>query len=104
MAASTNPLIGFYKGTAGDDRGRYLTEILEWSDEVLEYKHDYIQTLFPLPEQSGMNWSAPIIDRHVFKAFREDDTLKENLRKAFLRIISFYGLKLKKEGGDLKVG
>ena len=40
----------------------------------------------------------------LIKAFREDDTIKENLQKAFLRIVSFYGLKLKKEGGKLKVG
>jgi hypothetical protein len=84
-------LTAFFEGTEGDYRGRKFSDILEWSDSELEASHDYIQTLFPLPEASLVNWSATIIDRKVFDAFRAQPELREKLRAALTRILSFYG-------------
>jgi len=58
-------LVAFYDGTGTDERGRTLEQILEWRATRLEQSHDYIQTLFPLPEASGVNFSAPLIDKQV---------------------------------------
>jgi len=58
-------LVAFYDGTGTDGRGRTLEQILEWRATRLEQSHDYIQTLFPLPEASGVNFSAPLIDKQV---------------------------------------
>jgi hypothetical protein len=47
-------LVSFYDGSGPDGNGRTLEEILQWDAEKLERSHDYIQTLFPLPEKSGV--------------------------------------------------
>ena len=98
-------LITFYEETSTDSRGRRLTDILRWGVNKLELSHDYIQTLFPLPERSGVNDRAPIIDRQVFEAFRSRTDLQERLRDAFKKMLWFYGFELKMdEEGELVVG
>jgi hypothetical protein len=99
----SSSLVSFYDGTGRDHRGRRLSEILQWSTGRLESSHDYIQTLFPLPEESGVNWSAPIIDRQVFDAFRSRQELKERLRDSFKKMLWFYGFKLDTTNGEVKV-
>lgn len=96
-------LIAFYAGTGRDHRGRRLNDILEWGANKLESSHDYIQTLFPLPEESGVNWSAPVINREVFEAFRSRPELREKLRDSFKKMLWFYGFELKVEYGRAKV-
>jgi hypothetical protein len=97
-------LITFYEETSTDSRGRHLTDILRWGVNKLESSHDYIQTLFPLPERSGVNDRAPIIDRQVFEAFRSRTDLQERLRDAFKKMLWFYGFELKTdEEGKLVV-
>lgn len=96
-------LIAFYEGTGEDHRGRFLSDILRWSASKLEQSHDYIQTVFPLPEGSGVNWDAPIIDRQVFDAFRSRAELRGKLRESFQKILWFYGFKLEAEDGVYKV-
>lgn len=96
-------LIAFYEGTGGDYRGRSLSDILQWNASKLEQSHDYIQTVFPLPEGSGVNWDAPIIDRQVFDAFRSRAELREKLRESFQKILWFYGFKLETEDSVFRV-
>jgi len=102
-STSSSSLVSFYDGTGRDHRGRRLSEILHWGTGKLESSHDYIQTLFPLPEESGVNWSAPIIDRQVFNAFRSRPELRERLRDSFEKLLWFYGFKLDAENGEVKV-
>ena len=94
-----NSLVAFYEESDTDRRGRSLSDILQWNADQLESSHNYIQTMFPLPEESGVDWNAPTIDREVFNAFRSRPELQENLRKSFKRILWFYGFELKIEGG-----
>lgn len=89
-----NPLIGFYRDGAADDRGRTLEQILAWNDDRLESIHDFIQWLFPLPERSGANPAAPVLDAETIRAFRETPAMRERLRHSFERMIRFYGLRL----------
>jgi hypothetical protein len=86
-----SPLVSFYSGAAPDDRGRYLEDILGWSDFDLESHHDFIQWLFPLRTRSGANPSAPILDRETIERFRSDEQLRSNLERAFERMMRFYG-------------
>jgi len=79
---------------AQDSYGRTLEDILAWKDHQLEYSHNYIQMLFPLPEGSPYNISAPIINRRVLEAFRARPELRNMLRKSLIRILRFYGLEL----------
>ena len=73
-------IIDFYAGAGPDHQGRYLTEILKWSDDQLESVHDYIQWLFPLPERSGFNMNAPVLDERTIQEFRVRPDLQRNLR------------------------
>ncbi|KAE9366064.1 hypothetical protein N431DRAFT_446277 [Stipitochalara longipes BDJ] len=101
--STASSLISFYEGTSRDHRGRRLSEILQWGADRLESSHDYIQTVFPLPEASGMNWDAPIIDRQVFDAFRSRAELRGRLKDSFRKILWFYGFKLGYEDGKVKI-
>lgn len=92
--ASPLTLISFYNGTSTDSQGRTLDQILGWNANRLESSHDYIQTLFPLPEVSGVNDRAPIIDREVFDAFRSDPELRGKLRMALEKMCWFYGFEI----------
>jgi hypothetical protein len=84
-------ILEFYReGT--DDDGRTLNEILAWPDAKLEAIHDFIQWLFPLPERSGANPDAPILDAPTIAAFHQSPELQERLRQSFLRMLRFYGL------------
>jgi hypothetical protein len=89
-------ILDFYCG-GQDDQGRTLDEILAWPDMQLEAVHDFIQWLFPLPERSGANPSAPILDRETIAAFHASEELQDRLRQSFLRMLRFYGLEFHSE-------
>jgi hypothetical protein len=93
-AAATPDLIKFFEGTGTDDQGRSLSEILAWSDRDLEWSHDWVQIVFPLPERSDFQHTVAIIDKRVFDAFQAKKELRDSLRNAFKRILAFYGFEL----------
>lgn len=76
---------------AKDALGRTQEQILAWNNSQLERSHNYIQMLFPLPEGSPFNWSAPVIDLETMKAFRARSELRSQLRRSFERMLNFYG-------------
>ena len=49
-----------------------------------------------------MNDRAPIIDKHVFEAFRAREDLRDKLRDAFQKMLWFYGFQLEKNEGGAK--
>jgi hypothetical protein len=96
-------LVAFYDGSGTDGRGRQLDEVLRWGASNLERHHDYIQTLFPLPEESGFA-HAPIINKEVFEAFRSRPELRDRLRDSFEKMLWFYGFGMDKaEDGKITV-
>lgn len=98
-------LVSFYQHPNGgkDFKGRTLSSILQWQDDQLEYSHDYIQVLFPLPERSPVNYQAPVINGATFDAFHSRPELRARLREAFVRILSFYGFELQQRDGRLEI-
>lgn len=96
-------LLDFYRGAGTDAEGRTLAEILTWGDDDLEAVHDFIQWLFPLPEPSRFNADAPLLTPEDIAAFQGDAALRANLRRAFVRILTFLGLE-QKEGGEVVEG
>lgn len=93
MARDGDRLIRFFEGGVDDD-GRRLEEILRWDDMRLEMVHDYIQWLFPLPEASGANPRAPVLDAKAVATIRGDVAMQRRLRAAFERMLEFYGFVL----------
>ncbi len=87
-------ILDFYSGVGPDDRGRFLHEILRWSDTDLERLHDYIQWLFPLSERSGFNPSAPLLDEYTIRQFNARADLQASMRASLRRMLSFYGLQM----------
>lgn len=87
-----DPIVAFHEGSAGDHRGRMLSEIQSWDDERLEQVHDYIQWLFPLIDPSPVNPLAPVITPATREAFTGRPELRASLRTSFLRMLEFYGL------------
>ena len=87
-----SPLVAFYHGDSPDSEGRLLADILSWPDDQLEEVHDYIQWIFPLPEPSCYNRNAPLLSETDIRAFKTDSLLRENLQRAFGRILAFFGL------------
>ena len=88
----TDPIVAFYSG-GRDSEGRTLREILAWNDGALEAVHDYIQWVFPTRQPSGVNPSAPLVTIDTSRAFASNADLREGLRDAFARMLSFYGLR-----------
>ena len=86
-------LTRFFAGGADDD-GHTFDEILGWEDARLEMVHDYIQWIFPLPERSGANPWAPVLDRAAIAAIRGSAEMQGRLRAALLRMLEFYGFGL----------
>ncbi|KAI4125866.1 MAG: hypothetical protein LQ338_004031 [Usnochroma carphineum] len=100
MTTSGSPLpflVNFYapQNASADARGRKLNNILAWSDGRLEWSHDYIQILFPLPERSPINPSAPAINEQTFSAFRSRPEWQDRLRDSLVRMLNFYGFVLR---------
>ena len=89
-----NRLLAFYYGSHPDSHGRMLAEMLKQDDDWLEVCHNYIQWLFPTKEFSRVTPDLPILDKATIEAFRTDELLRQHLRAALIRILSFYGLKL----------
>jgi hypothetical protein len=90
MDRDAEKLTRFIAGGADDD-GRTFDEILGWDDARLEMVHDYIQWVFPLPERSGANPWAPVLDAATIAAIRGSAEMRGRLRAAFLRMLAFYG-------------
>ncbi|KAK6336581.1 hypothetical protein TWF718_009383 [Orbilia javanica] len=85
-----SPVLRFYKGD--NIQGRTLEEILQWSDSKLEYTHDFIQILFPIPERSNfMLHPAATLDEQTMEAFRNNPELQASMRRALARMLRFFG-------------
>ncbi len=84
-------LTDFYDG-GQDCEGRTLWYILAQNDSYLEFGHDWVQWLFPLPEPSNFNPDAPILTEDDIKLFYANPKLQENLRQSFNRFITFLGM------------
>ncbi|MEH2265318.1 opioid growth factor receptor-related protein [Nostoc sp.] len=85
-------LVPFYLGEEKDSQGRTIQEMWAWNFEELEYAHDYIQWLFPLPERSAFNPDAPIVDEEVIQVFKNNPHLRQNLLHSLTVMLQFYGL------------
>ena len=86
QSTKPHPLVAFYRDGAPDDAGRSRAEVLAWDDDRLEAVHDFIQWLFPLPEPSGANPAAPILDPATIKTFRASLAMRDRLRASYDRM------------------
>lgn len=86
--------VDFYLGKAPDHLGRRLEDILRWSDDKLEARHDYIQVLFPLLEPSAHIPTAPVLDAAALAEFQKNPAIQKNLWRSFQLMLRFYGFEM----------
>jgi hypothetical protein len=91
-------LVDFYGGLETDTEGRFLKDILAWSDNDFEAGHALLQWVFPIPEPTKFNSEAPLLTENDIAAFKSDPVLLANLMKSFKRILAFLGLSLSDKG------
>jgi len=70
-----------------------FVDIFDWTDDVIEHKHDYIQWYFPLTEMSVYHVDSPVLDIEQLKYLHNNKKVKKLQAKAFHRMLDFYGFK-----------
>jgi hypothetical protein len=83
-------IASFLSGEGADGQGRSHGEILAYDDRTLEARHDFIQWLFPLPEQSRAVPGSPVLTPADIEAIHASDVAQRNLRAAAARMLAFY--------------
>lgn len=91
-------ILAFYRGEGTDHVGRTWDSIIAFDFDRLDCLHDFIQWLFPLPEESPVNPAAPVLTAEAIDAFRMDADLRRRLRRSLDRMLEFYGLALVPNG------
>jgi len=91
LADADSTILAFYRLTGTDAAGRFLPEVMAFSNSELESVHNYVQWLFPLPEASGASPTAPILTAGDIAAFRTDPILQQRLRQSMALMFEFYG-------------
>jgi hypothetical protein len=94
-------LVAFYRGEAADYQDRTLHDVWSWDDRRLEDRHDYIQVLFPLPEESRFNAWAPLLDDATLARYRTDEVIRANLLQSLRVMLRFYGFRLDEKTGEV---
>lgn len=88
--ASGSPVIKFLSGSGSDHRGRFLEDVLAFSDNELESRHDFIQWLFPLDTPSAAVPGSPVLSSEDIKEIRGCQQSRTNLLRAKERMERFY--------------
>jgi hypothetical protein len=83
-------LHAFLSGEAPDTRGRTAADVIAFSDEDLERRHDWVQWLFPLPTPSAAVPDSAYLSPNEIDAIRSDARAKDTLLRAADRLIEFY--------------
>ncbi|OSX59953.1 hypothetical protein POSPLADRAFT_1183676 [Postia placenta MAD-698-R-SB12] len=67
----------------------------QWKGDYakLEYKHGFIQWLFPIPEQ-GMNYESQPLQKHEIAAMRSDPEIVNRVCRSYELMLDFYGMRL----------
>ena len=75
-------LVDFLNGTCPDHQGRYLRDIWDFDDKVIEQTHDFIQWMFPLTEKSMSVPGIPTLSAKDVEAIRTSEVARANLEKS----------------------
>ena len=82
MSFTPSPWVEFYLNDGYDGERRDLETILSFTYEELEYTHDYIQWLFPLPEPSRFQPRAPLLTVEDAGLVTSDPVFERTVRRS----------------------
>ena len=83
-------LYHFLEGTGPDKYGRMLKDIWFYSNQQLEYCHNYIQWMFPTDKISLYNPWAPTLTQDDLLYFKTDK-IQKNMMVSLNIMLEFYG-------------
>ncbi|EIN12649.1 hypothetical protein PUNSTDRAFT_61019 [Punctularia strigosozonata HHB-11173 SS5] len=77
------------------DQRVHFVHDLAWKGDynLLEYKHGFIQWLFPIREY-GMNYESQPLQLHERDAMKSDPDIKRRLLASYELMLDFYGMRL----------
>ena len=67
--------------------------ILQFSEEQIEYNHDFIQWIFPTIEKSRFNSDAPTLEENFSERFQKDELAKSNYCKSCQLYLNYIGFR-----------
>ncbi|KAF8964353.1 opioid growth factor receptor conserved region-domain-containing protein [Flammula alnicola] len=83
--------------------GRTISEIhKKWFGQYdkLEFKHGYIQWLFPIREY-GMNYESQPLQTHEIQLMKADDAIIQRVIESYKLMLDFYGMHLESQDTGL---
>ena len=92
--------IRYFKNEETDNRGRYHKDILQFDDDLIECKHDFIQWIFPTIERSISHPEVPTIDENFKEQFQKDEKAKSNYCKSCQLYLNYMGFRC--ENGNIQ--
>ena len=89
-------IVSWYNGNMATAANVFINNVLEYTDDDLENKHDFIQLLFPLPWPSQITSSTVVATRHQFGTIRgqRGQAIRRTMLKALERILAMFDLEL----------
>lgn len=83
--------VAFLEGRGVNNHKQTINQVLNLSDDELERQHDYIQSVFPLTEQSAAINLAPLTEDELDQ-LQASVTAKDNVCKMYHRMLAFWKL------------
>ena len=93
-----DPNVQFYaRKIQSRPQGAFVDDIhATWDGqwERLERLHGYIQWLFPVFENAGMNWESSPLTKEGARQIRTSDVMSRRVLSSYKLMLRFYGLRL----------
>ena len=85
-------IVNFLSNNEPNPDGYLYSQLLQLTDQQMEYSHDVIQWLFPTKTVSTHNLEAPILTDEDIEEIKGNDTALNMISSGYKRMLSFYGL------------
>lgn len=81
-----------------------IAQIQAYDFETKEAEHDFIQWIFPSAKPSGSNSLSPMLTFSLVEELKKDPVVVDNIKKSFLSMLEFYGLKYDEQTHEVTKG
>lgn len=83
-------IVEFFRGVKANQSGLDWFQVISMNNEELEYSHDWVQWIFPLPEPSLAVPSSPVLVAADIHAISKNIELKSAYWVGISRVCDFY--------------
>mgnify|MGYP000845509846 CR=1 FL=1 len=84
-----NPIIQFLRKEAPHPSGLMFDDVMALNNEAIEKSHDLVQWLFPLPEPSKAQPTAPYLSPDDLEELRNDRLARRSVMEAAIMMTCF---------------